>query len=129
MQAGESALKAPESDAVETMVQYPEVDDSSALKDLGLLVGALYGFIESQNRDDCEFIAVVASQMRDSTPWESYRGTFEEIRSNTTLIWHLCSVDLLDEDALNMAIVTRPKVTKVLDARKFLGSTDWSKVG
>jgi hypothetical protein len=104
-----------------------QFDDSGALSILGMAVGALFGYVEKHDAENCEYLAFIALQAGDSTPAPSYQGTYERISKNLDLIAAQCLIDLDSTGAVNLAILTRKDVTAILDDRNYLGGSDWGK--
>ena len=102
-----------------------EFDDSGALSLLGMAMGGLFGYIEKHDYENCDYISFVASQAGDSTPAPSYQGKYESIATNLDVIGALCLSNLEDQDAINLAVITRREVVAILNDRRYLGSSNW----
>jgi len=92
---------------------------------LGGAIGGLFGYVENHDAENCNYLALLASQADDSTPDPSYQGTYEQIATNLETISLLCSLDLNDRDAITLAKLTRRDCVEILNARRFLGQTIW----
>lgn len=103
----------------------PLVDDSGALDALGGAMGGLFSYIETYSGEDCSYLSLLTSQLSMSTPLDSYRGTYEKIKSNLVLITSVCPYDPSNSDAVYFATETRKDVVKILEERKWLGSSSW----
>ena len=107
----------------------PQTDYSGALTDLLGAIGALYKSSDAGTAtpEDCSYTGYVASQMASSTPAPEWQGTFETIRSNMTAIAQLCAVDPGDDDAADLAALTRKDVADILNDEEYAGQTNWGQ--
>lgn len=105
----------------------PTVDYSGALTQLGSAIGALAKSSGTAPSDeDCGYTAYVADQMEGATPDPAWQGTYETIRSNMQGIGALCIGDPTNQDAIDLATLTRVDVVKILNAEEYLGQSNWS---
>ncbi|RFA11978.1 hypothetical protein B7R21_11635 [Subtercola boreus] len=74
---------------------------------------------------NCDYVRFTASQFANATPLDNYRGTYESIAANMQTVAVLCGSDPADADAVNLAVLTRRDVVKVMNAQKVLGNAAW----
>lgn len=101
-------------------------DDSAALENLSMTLGAIFSYVEKSSPDDCMFLIVATDQLAGSTPLESYRGRYEGVEGDLRVITSLCAMDPLDSVAIESAVRVRRDVAEILNERKFMG-LEWGE--
>jgi hypothetical protein len=87
-------------------VEIPAVDDLAARNALQIVEGALNGYAQSPTLDNCAYIAYLIQSLRNATPGEAYRGSYEQIINQSQLIVDVCSADPMNPDAASLAAST-----------------------